>query len=134
MWVLFVRFTRSPRRHGADQLPISGAGDFAADHRPRVAHEALELKPRETLEQKTQRRTPARRILIRERRHGLALRRDSKRPTLDIVAAARGWRSRADAEGQRRGAADSATETMLPGPLAEAFWGAIAHRALATLT
>jgi hypothetical protein len=103
---------------GRDQLPTPGAGDFVTDHRARVAHEQqeeLERKQQELLEQISERNTPAQRILIWERRHGLTLPRDSNHPALGIVAAATGLVLEQMHEEQRRRSAGTKTETAVQG-------------------
>jgi hypothetical protein len=103
---------------GRDQLPMPGADDFAADHRARIAHEQkqeLERKQQELLEQISERNTPAQRILIWERRHGLTLPRDSNHPALGVVAAATGLALEQMHEEQRRRSANAKTETALQG-------------------
>lgn len=67
--------------------------DWKTEYRARVAHaesERLELKRRELLEQVSERNTPAERIRIWERRHGLTLPHASNHRLLGIVAAATG--------------------------------------------
>lgn len=103
---------------GRDQLPTSGAGDFVAEHRARIAHEQkeeLERKQKELLEQMSERNNPAQRILIWERRHGLTLPRDSNHPILGIVAAATGLALEQMHEEQRRRSANTKTETAMHG-------------------
>ena len=103
---------------GRDQLPSSGAGDFAAEHRARIAHEQnqeLERKQQELLEQISERNTPAQRIRIWERRHGLTLPRDANHPALGIVAAATGLALEQMHEEQRRRSANTKTETAMHG-------------------
>jgi hypothetical protein len=106
---------------GRDPLPLSGAGDFAADHRARIAHEQqqeLERKQQELLEQISERNTPAQRILIWERRHGLTLPRDSNHPALGVVAAATGLALEQMHEEQRRRSANTKAETATHGAAA----------------
>jgi hypothetical protein len=103
---------------GRDQLPTPGGGDFVTDHRARIAHEQkleLERKQQELLEQISERNTPAQRILIWERRHGLTLPRDSNHPALGIVAAATGLALEQMHEEQRRRSANTKTETAMHG-------------------
>jgi hypothetical protein len=103
---------------GRDQLPSSGTGDFATDHRARIAHEhkqELERKQQELLEQISEHNTPAQRILIWERRHGLTLPRDSNHPALGIVAAATGLALEQMHEEQRRRSANTKTESTVHG-------------------
>ncbi|HUI59305.1 MAG TPA: hypothetical protein VLX90_03745 [Steroidobacteraceae bacterium] len=66
------------------------SGDWREEHRARVAHEEvvrLERRQQDLLEQVSERNTPAERIRIWERRHGLTLPRDSNHRLLRIVAA-----------------------------------------------
>ena len=108
---------------GRDQLPMPGAGsgDFVAEHRARIAHEQkqeLERKQQELLEQISERNSPAQRILIWERRHGLTLPRESDHPALRIVAAATGLELEQMHEEQRRRSANTKTETAMHGATA----------------
>jgi hypothetical protein len=99
-----------------DQLP--GAGDFVTDHRARIADEQrqeVERKQQELVEQISERNSPAQRILIWERRHGLTLPRDSNHPALGIVAAATGLALEQMHEEQRRRSANTKTETTTHG-------------------
>lgn len=101
---------------GRDQLPISGSGDFVADHRARIAQEQqqeLERKEQELLEQTSGRNTPAQRIVIWERRHGLTLPRDSNHPALSIIAAATGLALEEMHEEQRRRSANTKTDAAV---------------------
>jgi hypothetical protein len=69
--------------------PPGASGDRMSDHRTRIALEEsqrLERKHQELLEQTSERNTPAERIRIWERRHGLTLPRDSNHRLLAIVA------------------------------------------------
>ena len=103
---------------GHDQLPPLGGGDFVAEHRARVAHEQkqeLERKQQELLELISERNTPAERIRIWERRHGLTLPRDSNHPALGIVAAATGLALEQMREEQRRRSANTKAETAMNG-------------------
>jgi hypothetical protein len=103
---------------GRDPLPIPEGGHFVADHRARIAHEQkqeLERKQQELLEQISERNTPAQRILIWERRHGLTLPRDCNHPALSIVAAATGLALEQMHEEQRRRSASTKTETAMHG-------------------
>jgi hypothetical protein len=68
---------------------IAGSDNWMADHRARIAleeSERLERKQQELLQQTSERSTPAERIRIWERRHGLTLPRDANHRLLDIVA------------------------------------------------
>lgn len=103
---------------GRDQLPTSGAGDFNTENRARIAHEQkqeLERKQQELLEQISEHNSPAQRILIWERRHGLTLPRDSNHPALGIVAAATGLALEQMHEEQRRRSTTTKTETAMHG-------------------
>ena len=103
---------------GRDQLPPLGSSDFVTDQRARIAHEQkqeLERKQQELLEQISERNTPAQRILIWERRHGLTLPRDSNHPALGIVAAATGLALEQMHEEQRRRSGNTKTETTTHG-------------------
>lgn len=98
---------------GRDQLPISESGDFVAEHRARIAHERqqeLERKQQEQLEQISGHNTPAQRIVIWERRHGLTLPRDSNHRALRIIAAATGLALEQMHEEQRRRSANAKAE------------------------
>jgi hypothetical protein len=67
----------------------ASSGNWMTDHRARIAleeSERLERKQRELLEQTSHRNTPAERIHIWERRHGLTLPRDANHRVIDIVA------------------------------------------------
>jgi hypothetical protein len=67
----------------------ASSGNWMTDHRARIAleeSERLQSKQRELLEQTSERNTPAERIRIWERRHGLTLPRDVNHPLIDIVA------------------------------------------------
>ena len=103
---------------GRDRLSTPGTGDFVTDHRARIAHEQkeeLERKQQELLEQISERNTPAQRILIWERRHGLTLPRDPNHPALSIVAAATGLALEQMHEEQRRRSANTKTEITMHG-------------------
>lgn len=106
---------------GRDQLPISGAGDFVAEHRARIAHERqqeLERKQQELQEQISGHNTPAQRIVIWERRHGLTLPLDSNHPALGIIAAATGLALEQMHEEQRRRSANAKPEAAMLGAAA----------------
>ncbi len=67
----------------------ASSGNWMTDHRARIAleeSERLERKQRELLEQTSDRNTPAERIRIWERRHGLKLPRDANHRVIGIVA------------------------------------------------
>ena len=71
-----------------EPAPASG-GNGMSDHRTRLAleeSERLERKQQELLEQTSGRNSPAERIRIWERRHGLTLPRDSNHRLLALVA------------------------------------------------
>jgi len=73
------------------RMAPESSGDRMIDHRSRIAFEEtqrLERKQQELLEQVSERNTPAERIRIWERRHGLTLPRDSNHRLLTIVASA----------------------------------------------
>lgn len=104
---------------GRDQLSIAGAGDFVAEHRARIAHEQeqeQERKQQELLEQASGRNTPAQRILVWERRHGLTLPRDPNHPALRIVAAATDLALEQVHEEQRRRSESAKTEAAVQSP------------------
>lgn len=104
-----------PRGH--EPLAASRAGDFIAEHRARIAHEQkqeLERKQNELLEQISEHNTPAQRIHIWERRHGLALPRGSNHPALGVVAAATGLALEQLHAEQRRRSATVNTEVAMP--------------------
>ncbi len=101
-----------------DQLPTLGTGDFATDHRARIADEQrqeVERKQQELVEQISERNSPAQRILIWERRHGLTLPRDANHPALGVVAAATGLALEQMHEEQRRRSAKAKMETTTQG-------------------
>jgi hypothetical protein len=75
--------------HRRDQLPTAGGGDLVAEQRARVEQQQ-ELKQQELMEQMSERNTPAQRIVVWERRHGLTLPRNPDHPAVHIVAAATG--------------------------------------------
>jgi hypothetical protein len=98
---------------GRDQLSIPASGDFVADQRARMARERqqeLERKQQELLEQTSGHNTPAQRIVIWERRHGLTLPLDSNHPALAIIAAATGLALHQMYEEQRRRSANAKPE------------------------
>lgn len=67
----------------------ASSGNWMTDHRARIAleeSERLERRQRELLEQTSEHNTPAERIYIWERRHGLTLPRDANHRVIDIVA------------------------------------------------
>lgn len=67
----------------------ASSGNWMTDHRARIAleeSERMERKQQEHLEQSSGRNTPAERIRIWERRHGLTLPRDANHPIIGIVA------------------------------------------------
>lgn len=106
---------------GRDQLPISGSGNVVAEHKARIAQERqqeLERKQEELLEQISGRNTPAQRIVIWERRHGLTLPRDANHPALSIIAAATGLMLEQMHEEQRRRSANAKTEGAMHGAAA----------------
>jgi acetyl esterase/lipase len=102
-----------PLTGGQHGEPPVASGDWRADHRARIAHaerERLERKQQELLEQVSKRNTPAERIRIWERRHGLTLPRDSNHRLLSIVAAATDLALDQVSEEQRRRLAGVKTE------------------------
>lgn len=101
-----------------DQVATPGAGDFLTEHRARVAHEQkleLERKEQALLEQISERKTPAERILIWERRHELTLPRDSNHSVLPVVAAATGLALAQVHEEQQRRSPNAKTEIATHG-------------------
>jgi hypothetical protein len=78
-----------PVPDGRHRDPAATPDNWMADHRARVAleeSERLERKQQELLQQTSERSTPAERIRVWERRHGLTLPRDANHRLLDIVA------------------------------------------------
>ena len=109
---------------GRDQLPISESGNLVADHKARIAQERqqeLERKQEEVLQLISDRNTPAQRVVIWERRHGLTLPLDSNHPALGIIAAATGLALEQMHEEQRRRSANAQTQGAMRAA------GAIAH-------
>ena len=106
---------------GHSYLPIAAAGDLVAEHRARIAHEQQqeqERKQQELLEQISERNTPAERIRIWERRHGLTLPRGANHPALGVVAAATGLALEQMHEEQRRRSANAGEPAAIPGAAA----------------
>lgn len=104
-----------------DQLPISESGNYVADHKARIAQERqqeLERKQEEILELTSGRNSPAQRVVIWERRHGLTLPLDSNHPALGIIAAATGLALEQMHEEQRRRSARAETEAETNGTAA----------------
>lgn len=67
----------------------TSSGNWMTDHRARIAleeSERLQTKQRELLEQTSDRNTPAERIRIWERRHGLRLPRDVNHRLIGVIA------------------------------------------------
>lgn len=67
----------------------ASSGNWMADHRARIAleeSERLQSKQRELREQTSDRNTPAERIRIWERRHGLTLPRDVNHRLIGVIA------------------------------------------------
>jgi hypothetical protein len=67
----------------------ASSGNWMTDHRARIAleqSERLKRKQEELLEQTSAHRTPAERIRLWERRHGLKLPRDANHRLIGIVA------------------------------------------------
>jgi hypothetical protein len=78
-----------PVSGGRNRHPAAASDNWMADHRARIAleeSERLERKQQELLQQTSERSTPAERIRVWERRHGLTLPRDSNHRLLNIVA------------------------------------------------
>jgi hypothetical protein len=78
-----------PVTDGRHHEPPVASGNWMTDHRARIAleeSERLERKQQELLEQTSERNTPAERIRIWERRHGLTLPRRPNHRLLTIVA------------------------------------------------
>jgi len=78
-----------PIRSRHQEPAIASSGNWMTDHRARIAleeSERRERKQQELLEQTCKRNTPAERIRIWERRHGLSLPRDSNHRLLALVA------------------------------------------------
>ena len=98
--------------------PLVASGDLMTDHRARIAlaeSERHERKQHELRELVSERNTPAERIRIWERRHGLTLPRDSSHRVLCIVAAATDLPlDRVREEQQRRSAAAKAEPLVAP--------------------
>jgi hypothetical protein len=108
---------------GRDQLPLSESGNLVADHKARIAQERqqeLERKQHEVLEQASGRNTPAQRIVIWERRHGLTLPRDANHPALEVIAAATGLALEQMHEEQRRRSESTNKEAVVHGAAAVA--------------
>jgi hypothetical protein len=67
----------------------ASSGNWLTDHRARIAledSERLQSRQRELLEQTSERNTPAERIRIWERRHGLRLPRDVNHRLIGVIA------------------------------------------------
>jgi hypothetical protein len=78
-----------PARGGRHYDSTATSDNWMADHRERIAleeSERLERKQQELLQQTSEHSTPAERIRIWERRHGLTLPRDANHRLLNIVA------------------------------------------------
>lgn len=79
-----------PVIHGRHpESATASSGNWMTDHRASIAleeSERLERKQRELLEQTSERHTPAERIRIWERRHGLRLPRDGNHRIIGVVA------------------------------------------------
>jgi hypothetical protein len=106
---------------GRDQLPISESGNLVAEHKARIAQERqqeLERKQEEVLELISERNTPAQRVVIWERRHGLTLPLDSNHPALAVIAAATGLALEQMHEEQRRRSANAETRAAMHGAAA----------------
>ena len=106
-----------PRADGRHSEPPLSTGEWLADHRARLALEEsqrLERKQQELLELVSERNTPAERIRIWERRHGLTLPRDTNHRLLTIVAAATELALHQVQEEQQRRLTGVKTETLAP--------------------
>lgn len=106
---------------GRDQLSMSESGNLVADHKARIAQERqqdLERKQEEVLELISERNTPAQRVVIWERRHGLTLPLDSNHPALGVIAAATGLALEQMHEEQRRRSANAETRAAMHGDAA----------------
>ncbi|HTY50731.1 MAG TPA: hypothetical protein VMB48_13665 [Steroidobacteraceae bacterium] len=102
-----------------NRLPPVPSGDWVKDHRARLALEEsqrLERRQQELLEQVSERNTPAERIRIWERRHGVTLPRDSNHRVLIIVAAATHLALHQVREEQQRRLAGIKTEAVPAAP------------------
>ncbi len=78
-----------PIRSRHQEPAVASSGNWMTDHRARIAleeSERRERKQQELLEQTCERNTPAERIRIWERRHGLSLPLDSNHRLLPLVA------------------------------------------------
>src|ERR1700733_11836278 len=109
----------APLTGGRRNEPPVESGDWRTDHRARIAHEESERRERkqqELLEQVSDRNTPAQRIRIWERRHGLTLPRDSNHRLLAIVAAATDLALHQVNEEQQRRLAGGKTEAIVAPP------------------
>jgi hypothetical protein len=99
--------------------PPVTAGDWKTEHQARIAHEEserLERKQHELLEQRSERNTPAERIRIWERRHGLTLPRAKNHRLLAIVAAGTNLALHQVSEEQQRRLAGAKTEAAVTPP------------------
>jgi len=106
---------------GRDQLSISESGNLVADHKARIAQERqqdLERKQEEVLELISERNSPAQRVVIWERRHGLTLPLDSNHRALGVIAAATGLALEQMHEEQRRRSANAETQAAMHGAAA----------------
>jgi hypothetical protein len=81
--------TFDPVTGGRRRDQVAASDNWMADHRARIAleeSERLERKHQELLQQTSELSTPAERIRIWERRHGLTLPRDANHRLVKIVA------------------------------------------------
>jgi hypothetical protein len=112
--------TFDPLTGGRHHEPPVTSGDWRADHRASIARaesERLERKQQELVEQTSERNTPAERIRIWERRHGLTLPRDANHPILTVVATATHLALHQVSEEQRRRSAGGKTEAAVAPPI-----------------
>jgi hypothetical protein len=96
--------------------PPLTSDDWKTEHRARIAHEEserLERKQQELLEQRSERNTPAERIRIWERRHGLTLPRATNHRLLAIVAAGTNLALHQVSEEQQRRLGGTKTEAVV---------------------
>jgi alpha-L-fucosidase len=81
--------TFDPATGGWPRDQAAASDNWMADHRARIAleeSERLERKQQELLQQTSELSTPAERIRIWERRHGLTLPRDANHRLVKVVA------------------------------------------------
>jgi len=105
----------NPLTGGGHREPAVASGDWTTDHWTRIAFQKsqrLERKRQELREQVSARNTPAERIRIWERRHGLTLPRDSNHKLLAVVAAATDLALQEVHEEQRRRSSGLNTDSV----------------------